>query len=84
MSQPLIMENIKEKIKELTHQKMATWVAIRRHLHAHPELSFQEFNTSQFIQNKLTEAGIAFTAGWVKTGIMAMVYGKIRKAGNTR
>ncbi len=76
MSQPLIMENIKEKIKELTHQKMATWVAIRRHLHAHPELSFQEFNTSQFIQNKLTEAGIAFTAGWVKTGITAMVYGK--------
>jgi len=76
MPQPLIMHNIQEKIKELTHQKMAEWVAIRRHLHAHPELSFQEFNTSQFIQKKLTDAGIAFTAGWVKTGITAMVYGK--------
>jgi len=76
MPQPLIMENIQEKIKELTQQKMEEWVAIRRHLHAHPELSFQEFNTSQFIQNKLTEAGIAFTAGWVKTGITAMIYGK--------
>ncbi|OGU56897.1 MAG: hypothetical protein A2X64_02590 [Ignavibacteria bacterium GWF2_33_9] len=33
-------------------------VAIRRKIHQNPELSFQEFNTTKFIQQKLDEVGI--------------------------
>ena len=30
----------------------------RRHLHAHPELSFKEHDTAAFIADRLTELGI--------------------------
>ena len=37
----------------------AELVAIRRHIHAHPELSNQEFETAALVARKLTEAGLA-------------------------
>ncbi len=42
---------------------LATLTAWRRHLHAHPELSNQERATSAFVQARLAELGIPFTAG---------------------
>lgn len=48
---------------------------IRRHLHQYPELSFEEYKTSEFIQQQLTQAGIPFTIGHVKTGIVALIKG---------
>ena len=50
------------------HQKLTAW---RRHLHAHPELSLQEKETSAFVQEKLTELGIPFEAGVGGHGIVA-------------
>src|SRR3569623_2278238 len=50
------------------HQKLTAW---RRHLHAHPELSLQEKATSAFVQEKLTELGIAFEAGIGGHGVVA-------------
>jgi len=50
------------------------WVKnIRRHLHANPELSFREENTSAFVQAKLTELGIPFKTGFAKHGIVATI-----------
>lgn len=51
-------------------------ISIRRHLHQFPELSFVEFNTSEFIRNKLSEWNIPYTAGWAKTGIVGHIHGK--------
>ena len=51
-------------------------VEVRRHMHTHPELSFQEFETSAYIQSKLTEWGIPFKNNIVKTGIVATIEGK--------
>jgi amidohydrolase len=65
-----------EKIKQLSEQYFQEIVAIRRHLHQHPELSFQEFETSKFIQQTLTDWGIEFKSGYVNTGIVALVKGK--------
>ncbi|HNL28915.1 MAG TPA: M20 family metallopeptidase, partial [Saprospiraceae bacterium] len=48
-------------------------IKIRRHLHAHPELSFEEFKTSEYIRNILTGQQIKFTEQWVRTGIVAEV-----------
>ena len=64
------------EIKKLSAEYRADITTIRRHLHAHPELSFVEFKTSEYIQSILTQWGIPFTAGIVKTGIVAHIEGK--------
>ncbi|MDG1477899.1 MAG: M20 family metallopeptidase [Vicingaceae bacterium] len=50
-------------------------IEIRRHLHRNPELSFQEFNTSKFVCDKLEEYGIEYEKGIVKTGIVGLIKG---------
>lgn len=63
-------------IKSLSQKYFEKIVEIRRHLHQHPELSFKEYKTSEFIQTQLKEAGISFTSGHVETGIIALIHGK--------
>jgi hippurate hydrolase len=46
-------------------------VAIRHHLHQHPELGLSEFGTSDFIAEKLVAMGYEVTRGLAKTGIVA-------------
>jgi amidohydrolase len=67
---------MKEKIKSLAKKYLNDVIATRRHLHAHPELSYKEFNTSQYVQDKLKEYGIPFQAGVAGTGITAFIEGK--------
>jgi amidohydrolase len=46
--------------------------AIRRDLHRHPELMFEERRTSETVQRELTAAGITFETGFAKgTGVLA-------------
>lgn len=52
-------------------------IELRRDLHAHPELSFQEANTSIKIQAVLNQLGISFTTGWCKHGIVGELQGNI-------
>ena len=65
-------ESIKQKAKIFSSKI----ISIRRHLHAHPELSFKEFNTSIYIKSLLNEFGIEYKDGFVKTGIVAGIKGK--------
>ncbi len=69
------MMELQKRIKDLSASQYKKLVSIRRHLHQHPELSFQEVNTSLFIQDQLQSGGIAFTTGHVKTGIIATIEG---------
>ena len=46
-------------------------VEIRRHLHANPELGFQEHKTSQYVSDRLTALGVEHQRGVAKTGIVA-------------
>ena len=64
-----------EKIKTLAAQNQAENIATRRHLHAHPELSYQEFETSKFVQAQLTAIGIPFTV-IATTGVLGIIEGK--------
>ena len=48
--------------------KVTAW---RRHLHAHPELTLHEQNTSAFVQAKLTELGVPFVADVGGHGVVA-------------
>ena len=51
----------------------AAMTAIRRDLHAHPELCFQEHRTSDLIADQLTEWGIPICRGLGKTGVVAIL-----------
>lgn len=48
----------------------------RRHLHAHPELSYQEVKTSRFVADTLREIGLSPIEGVAGTGIVALVAGR--------
>ena len=62
-----------KKIQALNQQYKAEIIAHRHHLHAHPELSFEEEKTSLYIQEVLKKYNINFTSGWAKTGVVATI-----------
>ena len=66
---------MKEKIHTLAvgiHEKI---VGLRRHLHRHPELSFQEYETSAFVKAQLDQLGVPYTP-MADTGIVAHIQGE--------
>lgn len=66
-----LQELIKSKAAELKEEM----IVIRHHLHAHPELSYQEFETSAFIQSQLNAIGIPFEVK-ATTGVIGIIEGK--------
>ncbi|MGZ8544332.1 MAG: M20 metallopeptidase family protein, partial [Flavisolibacter sp.] len=64
-----------QKIKALAKQYAPEFIEIRHHLHAHPELSYQEFETSKFIQEKLASFNIPFEIK-ATTGVIGLIKGK--------
>ncbi len=50
-------------------------LSLRRHLHRSPELSGEEYATSETVQEKLNEHGIPFTRGYATTGVLGVVEG---------
>jgi hippurate hydrolase len=66
---------MRDKIKKLAKKYSAEFIAIRHHLHANPELSYQEFETSKFIQSKLAEFGIPYEVK-ATTGVVGLIKGK--------
>lgn len=50
-------------------------VAIRHHLHAHPELSFQEYQTMAYVKSKLESWGISPIKVIGTTGLEALIQG---------
>ena len=62
-------------IKSLARKYAPEFIEIRHHLHAHPELSYQEFETSKFVQTKLKELGIPFEVK-ATTGVVGLIKGK--------
>ncbi|MEJ5991389.1 M20 aminoacylase family protein [Ramlibacter sp. PS3R-8] len=51
----------------------ASIVAVRRDIHAHPELCFQEQRTADVVAGKLAEWGIPILRGLGKTGVVGIV-----------
>lgn len=64
-----------EKIRSLSSKYASEFINIRHHLHAHPELSYQEFETSKFVQEKLRSFGIPFEV-MATTGVVGLIKGK--------
>lgn len=66
---------LKEIIQTAARNYKDEFIAVRRHLHAHPELSYQEFETSAYVQDKLKQWGIPFTT-LAGTGVTGIIEGK--------
>jgi amidohydrolase len=66
---------LKEKIRQLAKKYAPETIEIRRHLHAYPELSYKEFQTSAYVQDRLQELGIPFEIK-ATTGVVGMIKGK--------
>ncbi|ART56216.1 amidohydrolase [Acidovorax carolinensis] len=54
----------------------ASIAAVRRDIHAHPELCFEEVRTADVVAHKLTEWGIPIHRGLGKTGVVGIVKGR--------
>ncbi|WP_324675718.1 M20 family metallopeptidase [Hymenobacter sp. GOD-10R] len=64
-----------ETIKQLAADNAADTVALRQHLHAHPELSFQEFETAAFVTAQLRQLGLD-PQPMATTGLVALIEGR--------
>lgn len=53
--------------------KAAEYATIRRHIHAHPELGFEEWTTSELVADRLSGLGIPVTRGLGRTGVVATI-----------
>ncbi len=65
-----------ERIKGLSHQFLEEIISVRRHLHSHPELSFEEFNTAQYIRNYLQKLPVDEIEEIATTGTVVIIKGK--------
>ncbi len=69
------MPTLKNRIKRLSRGYLKEITLIRRHLHAHPELSGKEESTAEFISKQLSVWGIEHQAGIAGHGIVAIIRG---------
>jgi amidohydrolase len=63
------------RIQELAKKIAPDVIRWRRHIHANPELSYQEFETSTFVQARLKEMNIPFQV-MSTTGVVGLIEGK--------
>ncbi len=68
--------DLQDLIRNSANRILPDIIKIRRDLHQHPELSFQEIQTGQKIQSFLTGKKIPFTSGWAGHGVVAQIEGK--------
>jgi len=67
---------LRDKIKDLANKEFSNTRKTRRHLHQHPELSFQEKKTGKYIANFLKALGIKHETRWADNGVVAYIQGK--------
>jgi len=68
--------NLKETIQNLADEIFPEILEIRRFIHQHPELSFHEFKTAEYIYEVLGKENIPFRQGIAGTGILADIEGR--------
>jgi len=61
----------------------AELTALRRDLHAHPELGFEEHRTAEVVTTELARLGVEYHAGVGRTGVVAVIPGGSRDSGRS-
>ncbi|MES2386394.1 MAG: M20 family metallopeptidase [Bacteroidota bacterium] len=67
--------NLLSEVKRLAAELHSETISRRRHLHAHPELSFKETQTSAYVEACLRDIGLEPVTGIVGTGLTALIKG---------
>ena len=62
-------------LSTLTEDTVKDMIAVRRDLHQHPELAFEEVRTSGVVADRLRALGLEVRTGVAKTGVLATVRG---------
>ncbi|CEJ46883.1 M20 family metallopeptidase [Umezakia ovalisporum] len=62
------------RIKDLATKLAPRLIEIRRHIHLHPELSGQEYQTSAFVAGVLSSTGLHVEEGIGKTGVIGELH----------
>lgn len=70
------MSPIKQRVQELAESYFQDTVETRRFLHQHPELSFEEYNTSAFVKRTLDDLQIPYET-MANTGVVALIKGNL-------
>lgn len=63
------------RIKDLAAKLAPRLIEIRRHIHSHPELSGEEYQTAAFVAGVLSANGVHVQEGIGKTGVVGEVQG---------
>lgn len=72
----MLNDMLLEKIKALSQEFSQEVVEHRRHIHANPELSYQEFKTAKYVADQLRGAGLSPQEGIATTGVVVDIAGK--------
>ncbi|HYR33469.1 MAG TPA: M20 family metallopeptidase [Burkholderiales bacterium] len=67
--------DINARITRIAEARNEELIALRRKLHEHPELAFEEHETAKAVSGFLSKLGIKFRAGVGKTGVVAVIDG---------
>ncbi|MBR8837962.1 MAG: amidohydrolase [Stigonema ocellatum SAG 48.90 = DSM 106950] len=67
------------RIKDLATTLAPRLIEIRRHIHSHPELSGQEYQTAAFVAGVLSSSGLHVLEGVGKTGVIGELQGTSNK-----
>jgi amidohydrolase len=70
------MNSLIDRIKQLSEEHFTDVLAMRRHIHMHPELSYREVETASFVKAQLERVGITCQTGIAGHGITAFINGK--------
>jgi metal-dependent amidase/aminoacylase/carboxypeptidase family protein len=70
-------DHLKSDIAEL----IPALIVMRRDLHAHPELAFEEVRTSGIVAQRLQSLGLEVQTGIAKTGVLGLLRGEASKPG---
>ncbi|MCL4141962.1 UNVERIFIED_CONTAM: hypothetical protein GTU68_024577 [Idotea baltica] len=65
-----------ERIKQLASAYADDTIAVRRHIHANPELSYEEYETARYVADQLRQMGLDPVEGVAETGVTAMIEGR--------
>ena len=70
------MKDLEKKIETLSREILPDLIRLRRHFHAHPELSGQEFQTAALVAGELRKSGWKVKEAVGRTGVVAEIGNK--------
>ncbi|MEM8893570.1 MAG: M20 family metallopeptidase [Bacteroidota bacterium] len=68
--------SLSEKIKSISIEIKEQTITNRRHLHSHPELSYQEYKTSAYVESQLKSLDLDPVTGIADTGLTCLIKGQ--------